>query len=342
MKLDSSTLFVNTGRKPLPAMQKKKKNNKNTIALMVCIAIIAVLCVFVGLIMHAWFNYNENVKPAEPPKNSVVEDVEPPKKEPVNEEKPVQDEPEEKKPEPKPEKKQVSAMGEVTDLSKAASKPFKSLEEEYSYGIADLSQGYIYIENTDKIYNEMAINAYLLDYVSNAIYLGTFDYDTPVGDYSGSYLMTRAFTDRSTEAADILINHFGTAKINAYLASKGYTGTQLSDTEGESYTTSEDLIRLMDKMYKNTNFFPYSDMYKKMRNSSLDTAIKANLPRGCSSVNIAYTSEDQLFEAGIIYTPKGSLAFVCSADSTEDSIKTAISQSVAAMCEVVSEESGDE
>ena len=63
MKLDSSTLFVNTGRKPLPAMQKKKKNNKNTVALVVCIAIIAVLCVFVGLIVHVWFNYNEEVAP---------------------------------------------------------------------------------------------------------------------------------------------------------------------------------------------------------------------------------------------------------------------------------------
>ena len=216
------------------------------------------------------------------------------------------------------------------------------MDADYSYGIANLGDGYIYIENTDKLYNEMAINAFLLDYVSNAIYLGTFDYDTPVGDYMGSYLMTRAFTDRSTDAAKLLINHFGTARINSYLASKGYTGTQFSDTEGESYTTTEDLIRLMDKMYKNTGFFPYSDMYKKMRNSSLDTAIKANLPEGCSSVNLAYTSDEEMFESGIIYTPNGNFAFVCSADSTDDSVKKAISESVAAMCKAASEGSGDE
>jgi len=127
-----------------------------------------------------------------------------------------------------------------------------------------------------------------------------------------------------------------------YLESKGYTGTQFSDTDGESYTTSEDLIRLMDKMYKNTNFFPYSDMYKKMRNSSLDTAIKANLPEGCSSVNLAYISDEEMFEAGIIYTPNGNFAFVCSADSADDSVKTAISESVAAMCSAASKDSGDE
>jgi len=341
VKLDSSTLFVNTGRKPLPAMQKKKKNSKKTIALIVCIAIIAVLCVFVGLIMHVWFNYNENVKPPEPAKSTVVEQAEPPEKvEPVIEEEP--EEPVEEKPEPKPEKKKNSTMGEVSNLSKAVSKPFESVEADYSYGIANLGDGYIYIDNTDKLYNKMAVNAFLLDYVSNAIYLGTFDYDTPVGDYMGSYLMTRAFTDRSTEAAQLLINHFGTAKLNAYLESKGYTGTQFSDTDGESYTTSEDLIRLMDKMYKNTNFFPYSDMYKKMRNSSLDTAIKANLPEGCSSVNLAYISDEEMFEAGIIYTPNGNFAFVCSADSADDSVKTAISESVAAMCSAASKDSGDE
>ena len=100
-------------------MQKKKRNSKNTIALIVCIAIIAVLCVFVGLIMHVWFNYNENVKPPEPAKNTVVEQAEPPEKvEPVIEEEP--EEPVEEKPEPKPDKKQNSTMGETSDLSRAA------------------------------------------------------------------------------------------------------------------------------------------------------------------------------------------------------------------------------
>jgi len=98
----------------------------------------------------------------------------------------------------------------------------------------------------------------------------------------------------------------------------------------------------MDKMYKNTTFFPYSDLYKKMKNSSLDTAIKANLPEGCSSVNLAYISDEEMFEAGIIYTPNGNFAFVCSADSADDSVKTAISESVAAMCSAASKDSGDE
>ena len=74
MKFNSSTLFVNTGRKPLPGMQKKKKPNKNNIALAFCIVIITVLCVFVGLIAHVWMSYDEQ-KLAENPEDNTNEVV---------------------------------------------------------------------------------------------------------------------------------------------------------------------------------------------------------------------------------------------------------------------------
>jgi len=311
MKFDSSTLFVNTGRKPLPAMQKRKKNNKNSIALAVCIAIIAVLCIFVGLIANLWVRYNKEVD--KKPKTTVTQTVD--KEKPKEEKKPKQ----KTEPEKKVEKESVkySTMGEVSNISKAADKAFEDLNSTYSYGVLDLSDGYMYINNTDKINNSSALGAFLMDYVSNAIYLGTFDYSTDVMGHYGRDLMSSAFSNGSVEAANLLIEHFGVNSINEYLASKGYSNTRFEGTIGSSsdcYTTSEDLIKLMKKMHDNTTFFPYSDMYSKMRVNTVDNKIAASLPSGSSIANISFEFGDETFDAAVVNTPSGSFIFTAMAD----------------------------
>ncbi len=333
MKLDSSTLFVNTGRKPLPAMQKKKKNTKNTVALVVCIAIIAVLCVFVGLIAHVWVNYNESNITSKPQNTAQVTQTKQ-----SNAEKP--------KAEPKPKAEEVKTtnktQGEKTDMSSAAETAFSSVGGTYSFGVVRLGDGYTYINNTDKLENSAAMGAFLLDYVSNAIYMGTFDYSTDVSGYAGRDLMTNAFSGGSVEAANLLIQYFGADKLNTYFSSKGYENTYFDGTIGNgggSYTTAEDLIKLMEKMNNNTTFFPYSDMYSKMKASTVDDKIALSLPDGVSVANIGFDAGDEVFDAAIVYTPNGNFIFVSMAEGSGDvtaSAKSAMAKATADMCSVLS------
>lgn len=331
MKLESSTLFVNTGRKPLPAMQKKKKNNnKNTIALIICIAIIAVLCIFVGSIARLWLSYNQETKGSEAHQTVKQETKEiTPKAE--------------TKPEEKPEvktkketKKSNSAQGTPSSASKSADKAFMELEGTYSYGLYNLNDGYTYINNTEKIYNSAAMGAFLAEYVSNAIYIGQFDYYTDVAGHLGRDLMTSAFSGGSVESANLLIQHFGADKLNAYFASKGYANTVFAGgigSDAESYTTSEDLIKLMKKMYDNTTFFPYSDIYSKMRASSVDNKIALSLPQGTSVANLSFETSDETFDGGIITTPSGSFVFVAMASDCDiNTANSAISSAANAIC----------
>ena len=336
MKLDSSTLFVNTGRKPLPAMQKKKKTNKNTVALVVCIAIIAVLCVFVGLILHVWFNYNEEVNKDTTPK--VTTQV---KKETVKKkETPVV---KEEKPEPKEESANTT-KGEKTDLSSAATKAFGSVDGEYSFGIYSFSDDYMYIDNTDKIQNSAALGAFLMEYASDAIYLGSFDYSTDVLGHAGRDLMTRAFSRGDVEAVNLMIQHFGTEKLNLYFASQGYENTHFGGTIGDegSYTTAEDLIKLMRKMSDKTTFFPYSDMYSKMRASTVDDKIAAQLPEGAWLANVGFDSDGEVFDAAIVYTNSGNFIFVSSAQGSKgelESAKTAMAKATEGICKALASKS---
>lgn len=345
MKLDSSTLFVNTGRKPLPAMQKKKKTSKNTVALVVCIAIIAVLCVFVGLIVHVWYNYNEEVAPSKPE----IEVTETKKQETAPAKTETNTEAQEKKPEK--EETKIKTANPTTDnanvLSKAVSKFFTELDGEYAFGIMDIGADYTYIDNTEKVSNSAALGAFLMDYASNGIYLGTFDYTTNVSGHAGRDLMTRAFSQGDVEAANLLIEHFGVDRLNSYMQEKGYENTVFGGTIGsgsESSTTVADLVKLMQKMYNNTTFFPYSDMYKKMKASTVDSGIAAGLSDGASLANIGFSSEGEVFDAGIITSYGRSYIFVAMSQGDKEHIAAslgAVSKGVGAICKY-NPEAGDE
>ena len=315
MKFESSTLFVNTGRKALPAMQKKKKTSKNNVVLAFCIVIIAVLCVFVGMIWRAWFSYSEDGAKETSSKVQTVEKSEPIQK-PQEEEKP-------KKEEEKPKKKMsYTSKGKETKISKAAKKAFANVEDTYSFGILNLADGYEYIQNTDKIYNSAALGAFLMEYASEGIYMGTFDYTTNVFGYSGSHLMNRAFAEGSIESANLLIEYFGADNLNAYFASKGYKDTFFGGTIGntaESYTSTADVIKLIKKMYDNANFFPYSDMYQKMLSNSTDDKIAKLIPQGTNIANISFATEEEVFDAAVVYTPEGAFVFTAMANEFYDS-----------------------
>lgn len=320
MKFQSSTLFVNTGRKALPAMQKKKKSSKNNIALTVCISIIAVLCVFVGLVAYVWASYNESNAPKETSAQTEIKEVKPKDEIPSSVVSETDKQKEEK------ETAEYKTSGSKTKAAKEAVKAFSNVSAEYSFGIMNLNDEKVYIHNTEKIYNSSALAPFLAEYVSNGIYYGTFDYTTNVNGYQGSYLMDKAFKEGDVECANMLISYFGSDNLNSYFTSKGYTNTYFDggiSQDGESYTTAEDLVKLMHKFYNNTTFFPYSDMYKKMLSNTIDDKIMKSLPNGAYGANMSFSSGDEAVDAAIIYTDAGNFIFVSTAEGDEEELAAA-------------------
>ena len=153
--------------------------------------------------------------------------------------------------------------------------------------------------------------------------------------------MNRAFSEGSVDAANMLIEHFGIDNLNSYLASEGYASTVFGGTIGggaDCSTSAEDLIKLMRKMYANTSFFPYSDMYSKMRRSTVDDKIAKSLPTGANAVNMSLSTVTETFDAAIVNSPGGSFIFVAMAGGTEDSVSTgnkAMSESAKKICELL-------
>lgn len=271
MRFDNSSLFVNTGRKPLPAMQKKKKS-RSTIFIGVCIAIISVLCVFVGLIVRVWINYDKTERTDTEPKTVVSQTaseqndgkaeneakVSAEKKDTAG--KKATDKSTDKKSDSKTASKKTTAKktttkktakktttkktakktiskytssGTASVYSEAADKCFENLGGTYAYGITMLGNGYSYINNVDKLTNSSALSAFLVEYICAKIYTGEFDYDHNVGGYTGNQLIEMLTTGGSVEAANLLIGRFTPAKINAYMQSQGYTSTHFGNAIGD-------------------------------------------------------------------------------------------------------------
>ena len=157
---NNSSLFVNTGRKPLSAMQRRKKNNRNNIFLGVCLGVIVVLCIFVGLIARVWINYDEAPEETVNPAVVAEENTKKPKEtekakkdaEKKAAEKKAQEEKKKQEEEEKKKAEKYKSFGEESDYSKALAKAFAGSEGEYAYGYYLANDGSRYINNVDKIY----------------------------------------------------------------------------------------------------------------------------------------------------------------------------------------------
>lgn len=343
MRFDNNSLFVNTGRKPLSAMQRRKKNNRNNIFLGVCLAVIAVLCIFVGLIVHVWLNYDE--EPAEPVKPAVTEAAEQEKAKKAEAakkaaEKKAAEEAKKKEEEKKAKesKNKYQSFGEESDYSRAVEKAFSALDGTYAYGYVMLNDGSRYINNTARISNSTALSAFLVEYICAKIYTGEFDYDTYVSGYSGEQLIDSLIKNGSVESANILISYFTPAKLNSYMSSNGYANTYfggaIADGSGSSYTTVEDVAALISKIADKSRLFPYSDLYGRMKNSRVTGRIRAQLPSGATAANISAAADGEMFDAAMVYSPNGNYIFVSMANGYSDdgtAANTAIANGAAAV-----------
>ncbi len=350
MRFNSSSLFVNTGRKPLSTMQKRK-NNKNNIFLAVCVVIIAVLCIFVGLIVRVWVNYDGNDEKPEIKTTAVVhekktetkESAEKPKtnkdtdtkkaKSTAKKEKTTEKKSSTKKTSDKKTSTKKSSTKKVTPkypvegtenaYSKAVDKHFEKLSGTYAYGIYLMDGSYKYVKNTDKISNSAALGAFLTEYICAKIYTGEFDYDTNVAGQSGNSLIDKLIREGSVDAANTLINYFTPEKLNAYMSSKGYSSTYFGGAVSDgnpngSYTSINDVITLMQNFYNKSKLFPYSDLYKRMRQCRVSTRTRNLLPYETAVANVSLSNSNEMFDAAIIHAPNGNYMFVAFANGYSD------------------------
>ena len=107
------------------------------------------------------------------------------------------------------------------------------------------------------------------------------------------------------------------------MSAKGYSSTHFggpisAGNASGSYTSVNDIMALMQNIYNKSRLFPYSDLYKRMRQSSVNSRIRNKLPYETAVANISLAYSDEMFDAAIVHAPSGNYMFIALANGYSD------------------------
>ena len=118
-------------------------------------------------------------------------------------------------------------------------------------------------------------------------------------------------------STNVLIDYFTMEKLNEFFAENGYTDTKIERrmldydamAQGkDNYTSINDVMRFLDKLYKNKDIFPYADMIDIMINQQRRNKIPAYLPETTIIANKTGELSDVENDIGIVFSEKGDFA----------------------------------
>ncbi len=226
------------------------------------------------------------------------------------------------------QKKLPDAEAETKADPAALPVPFNSiLKEQFqnfggkcSYSLHLYGRGEVAAESSVQMKAASVIKLFIMDYAYHLMDQGTLTPETVIGGQKVSSLIESMITVSDNTATNILIDHFTMEKINAYIKDSGYMGTVLArrmlDTAAasrgeENYTTAEDVMAFLNKLYTNKDSYPQSEMLSVMKRQQVATKLRRDMPVGIEMASKTGELSDTENDVAIVFTPKGDYAIVC-------------------------------
>lgn len=192
--------------------------------------------------------------------------------------------------------------------SKGQKGNFKALDQlnqsagKVAYGIYYFNdKKYLSNNNNEPMISASVIKVFIMEYLYDK---GRTD--ESVGGQSVQSLIERMITTSDNEATNILIDYVGMNSLNDYFAEKGYSNTKLqrkmSAHGNENYTSLQDCMRFLRKLYKNQGNPKHSAMLEIMKRQQVKTKIpsKIEVPVANKTGELATVEND----VGIVFSDK--------------------------------------
>ncbi|MGM0213828.1 serine hydrolase [Enterococcus sp. AZ109] len=160
-----------------------------------------------------------------------------------------------------------------------------------SYGVYYFSDD-AYISNQNSISTPSAsvIKVFIMSYIlENNLDMQTMVNGEPLGE-----LTRRMIQNSDNSATNAIIDQVGMDQLNSYFQSSGYMDTQLQrkmlDEQAismgkENYTSLNDTMAFLKKVYQNKETYPYASMLELMQGQQIRTKIPSKLPADISVAN---------------------------------------------------------
>jgi len=209
---------------------------------------------------------------------------------------------------------------EVTFNTETLSQSAKSVYYGVYYFKDDI---YITSDNSERTPSASVIKVFIMQYVYDEIAAGKLTEDDVVSGSSIKNLVKTMIQNSDNNATNTLLDHFGMETINTYIKNCGYSDTEFqrkmldfdAQKNGkENYTSLNDVMKFLEKLYNNKETFPYSTMLEIMKGQNIRTKLPQGIPQGTVIANKTGELSDVENDIGIVFTDKGDFAIAVLTD----------------------------
>lgn len=195
----------------------------------------------------------------------------------------------------------------------------KKINGNVQYGIHNYDENSLYISGVKQLKSASVIKIFIMEYAFNRIASGEISAETMISGETLENLINKMITISDNAATNKLIDYFSMKNLNDFFADNGYISTTIErkmlDTDAmkagkDNYTSVEDVMSFLDKLYECQNESPYSEMLKVMMNQKVNTKIRKKFPNEIVIANKTGELSDVENDVGIIFSEKGDFAFV--------------------------------
>ncbi len=151
------------------------------------------------------------------------------------------------------------------------------------WGFKVYPSGLRYSTDSFKAPSASVIKIFIMEYAYDLIENGELSLDETISGSSVRNLLNAMITRSDNSATNVFIDEFGMEKMNSFFKEKGYSDTKLErrmlDTNAmqagkDNYTSVDDVMKFLDKLYENRDTYPYSDMLAIMKKQQVKTKIR--------------------------------------------------------------------
>ncbi len=221
-------------------------------------------------------------------------------------------------------------------LIEIAEQSMGNVQGKCQWGFSLFSEGVSYTAASYAAPSASVIKVFIMEYAFSLIEKGELSQESSIEGRSVNSLLYDMITWSDNTATNIFIDYFGMDKMNAFFSEKGYADTRLerkmldtaAQSEGrENYTSVNDTMHFLTKLYENRGVKPYSDMLEIMKKQQVSTKIRRRFKSGITIANKTGELSNVENDIGIIFGENGDMAvsFMCSSLSDTASARNAIS-----------------
>lgn len=182
-------------------------------------------------------------------------------------------------------------------------------------------------ENPQPMVAAEVINVFIMDYALNQ----PGGSEQVIENKKLSDWLAPMIQQNDITATNVLIDHYGMDAMNAYFQDQGYQDTRIErrmldinvlSTDKENYTSVNDCLALLKKLYSKRKKAPQKEMLQLMEGQQIRSKIPAKIPKNMTIANLSGAQQTVENDIGIVFDKDQPFAIAVFASDVSDIVST--------------------